>query len=61
MDNTRLDAVAMAGRCGLFAGIGRGVLELLFSCLGARVVKIEKGRTFIRAKLENLQGALSDE
>ena len=48
MCNTRLDVAGTAGRCGLFAGIGRGDLESLLSCLGARAVKIDKGKAFIR-------------
>ena len=48
MSNTRLDVAGTAGRCGLFAGIGRGDLESLLSCLGARAVKIDKGKAFIR-------------
>ena len=48
MNNTRLDGAGTAGRCGLFAGIGRGDLESLLSCLGARAVKIDKGEAFIR-------------
>ena len=48
MCNTRLDVAGTAGQCGLFAGIGRGDLESLLSCLGARAVKIDKGKAFIR-------------
>lgn len=48
MSSSIRDISVAAGKCELFAGIDKNDLESLISCLGARLVRLEKGGFFIR-------------